>query len=167
MQRGSPLPTMSTKGFSKPASKSFRQRFANVYRVEEVRSILYLDALRGSVMTCILLVEDDPDVLILFKEVLLDGGYQVDTAETFREADDLLNSREYDLLVSEGRLPGGTGIMLAGKAQAKCIPVLIVTGYLPWLYERHPELDINAYMVLRKPVTPKVLLGAITNTIDE
>jgi DNA-binding response OmpR family regulator len=117
-------------------------------------------------MTCILLVEDDPDVLLLFKEVLLDAGYQVDTAETFREGDDLLSSREYDLLLSDGRLPGGTGMMLADKAKARCVPALIVTGQLFWLQERNPKPDINAYMVLRKPVTPKVLLGAITNTID-
>jgi DNA-binding response OmpR family regulator len=119
-----------------------------------------------AVMTRIVLVEDDPDVLLLFEEVLVDAGYQVDTAATFREADNLLASREYDLLVSDGRLPDGTGMMLADKAKAKCIPALIVTGQLFWLRERNPKPDIDAYMVLRKPVTPKVLLGAITNTID-
>jgi DNA-binding response OmpR family regulator len=117
-------------------------------------------------MTCILLVEDDPDVLLLFEEVLVGAGYQVDTAETFRKADALLTLHEYDLLLSDGQLPDGNGLMLANKAKAKCIPVLIVTGYLSWLHERHPKLDINAYTVLRKPVTPQVLLGAITSTID-
>jgi two-component system, OmpR family, response regulator len=111
-------------------------------------------------MTCILLVEDDPEVLLLFKEVLLGAGYQVDTAETFREADNLLALREYDLLLADGQLLGGTGVMLADKAKAKRVPAVIVTQ------ERNSKLDINAYMVLRKPVTPKVLLGAITNTID-
>jgi two-component system, NtrC family, response regulator HydG len=113
----------------------------------------------------ILLVEDDPDVLLVFEEVLVDAGYEVDTAATFREADKLLGLGEYDLLLSDGRLPDGNGLMLADKAKAKAIPALIVTGYLFWLHERNPKCDINAYSILRKPVTPQVLLGAITNTI--
>jgi hypothetical protein len=57
--------------------------------------------------------------------------------------------------------------MLADKAKAKHIPALIVTGYLSWLHERNPMLDINAYRVLRKPVTPQVLLRAIASTITK
>ena len=113
----------------------------------------------------ILLAEDDPDVLLLFEEVLVGAGYQVDTATTCREAGQLLVLREYDLLVSDGRLPDGTGITLADIAKARRIPALIVTGYRGWLHERHPQLDINAYKVLSKPVTPRVLLGAITKTM--
>jgi DNA-binding response OmpR family regulator len=116
-------------------------------------------------MTRILVVEDDPDVLLLFQEVLVDAGYQVDTAATCEEASQLLELRGYDLLLSDGRLPDGTGILLADTAKAKRIPALIVTGYVGWLHERYPKLDINAYNVLRKPVTPQMLLGAITNTI--
>ena len=40
----------------------------------------------------------------------------------------------------------------------KLIVWIIVTGYRGWLHERHPQLDINAYKVLSKPVTPRVLL---------
>jgi DNA-binding response OmpR family regulator len=116
-------------------------------------------------MTRILVVEDDPDVLLLFQGVLIDAGYEVDTAATCREADRLLALGEYDLLLSDGQLPDGHGVMLADKAGAKCIPTLIVTGYLSWLHDRNPEHDINAYKVLRKPVTPQVLLRGITNTI--
>jgi DNA-binding NtrC family response regulator len=116
-------------------------------------------------MTCILVVEDDPDVLLLFEEVMVDAGYQVDTAATCGEASQLLALREYDLLLSDGRLPDGTGIVLADTAKVRRIPALIVTGYVGWLHERYPKLDINAYNVLRKPVTPQMLLGTITNTI--
>ena len=114
----------------------------------------------------ILLVEDDPDVLLLFQEVLVDAGYQVDTAATYREASNLLVLREYDLLLSDGRLPDGSGIMLADIAKPRRIPALIVTGYVVWLLERHPKLDINAYKVLRKPVTPRVLLAKVGGAID-
>jgi DNA-binding response OmpR family regulator len=49
-------------------------------------------------MTRILVVEDDPDVLLLFQEVRVDAGYQVDTAATCRDASNLLVLREYGLL---------------------------------------------------------------------
>jgi CheY-like chemotaxis protein len=114
----------------------------------------------------ILLVEDDPDVLLLFQEVLVDAGYQVDAAATCREASNLLGLREYDLLLSDGRLPDGSGIMLADIAKARRIPALIVTGYVVWLLERHPKLDINAYKVLHKPVTPQVLLAKVGGAIN-
>jgi CheY-like chemotaxis protein len=117
-------------------------------------------------MTCILLVEDDPGVRLLFEEVLVDAGYQVDTAATCREASNLLVLRDYDLLLSDGRLPDGTGIMLADIAKAKRIPALIVTGYVVWLLERHPKLDINAYKVLSKPITPQVLLAKVGSAIN-
>src|SRR5579864_7259112 len=117
-------------------------------------------------MSRILLVEDDPDVLLLFEEVLVDAGYQVDTAATCREANNLLVLRDYDLLLSDGRLPDGTGIMLAEIAKAKGIPALIVTGYVLWLHQRHPKLDINAYKVLSKPVTPLVLLAKVGGAIN-
>jgi len=118
-------------------------------------------------MSYILLVDDDPDVLVLFEEVLLSAGYQVDTAATFGEGNNLLAVGEYDLLLSDGQLPDGNGMMLADKAKARRIPALIVTGYLSWLHERNPRIDINTYKVLRKPVTPQVLLRAIASTIAE
>jgi DNA-binding NtrC family response regulator len=116
-------------------------------------------------MSRILLVEDDPDVLVLFQEVLLIAGYEVDTAETFRTADNLLASREYDLLVTDGRLPDGTGTMLADKASAKGIAALIVTGFLHSLHRANPNIVLDHYSVLRKP-TPNVLLTAIGRAIS-
>src|SRR5260370_27495022 len=100
-------------------SKSVRD-FTTHYKVEGDKTVFYLNARRDCRrMTCIL--------LLLFKEVLLGAGSQVDTAETFRGADNLL-VREYDLLLSDGQLPGGAGMMLADKAKAKCISALIVTA---------------------------------------
>lgn len=116
-------------------------------------------------MSRILLVEDDPDILTLFAEVLDIAGYEVDTAETFQAADELLTAGGYDLLVTDGRLPDGTGMVLADKAEAQSISALIVTGFLHALDLGNPRADLSHYAILRKPVTPQVLLGAITKTI--
>jgi CheY-like chemotaxis protein len=116
-------------------------------------------------MALILVVEDDPDVLLLFQEVLADAGYKTDAAKTFCEAYVLLDLREYDLVLADGRLPDGTGITLADKAKSRGIPALIVTGYLPWLCDHNPKFDVSAYRVLQKPVRPSVLLAEVNNAI--
>jgi DNA-binding response OmpR family regulator len=113
-------------------------------------------------MPRILLVEDDPGVLLLFEEVLFGAGYQVDTADTFRAADDLLALREYDLLLSDGWLPDGTGMSLADHAKLKGIPALLVTAYIDRLWSRGPVINLNNYNVLQKPLTPGVLLAAVS-----
>jgi DNA-binding response OmpR family regulator len=115
-------------------------------------------------MTRILLVEDDPGVLLIFEEVLKRAGYEVDAAEKFSVADGLLESREYDLLLTDGKLQGGTGVMLADKAKAKGITALIVTGFLYEL-DSAPGVNLKNYTVLRKPLTPPDLLTAVTRAI--
>lgn len=117
-------------------------------------------------MTRILLVEDDPGVLVLFEEILLIAGYHVDTGATFHVANDLLASREYDLLLTDGKLPDGSGLMLADTAKAKGIKALIVTGFLSEL-DRKPGVDLNSYVVLRKPLAPTDLLAAVGGAIGD
>ena len=115
-------------------------------------------------MTRILLVEDDPGILVLFEEVLLIAGYHVDTAATFQVADDLLTSREYELLLTDGKLSDGSGLLLADTAKAKGIRALIVTGFFSEL-DRKPGIDLNNYVVLRKPLTAADLLAAVSGAI--
>jgi DNA-binding response OmpR family regulator len=115
-------------------------------------------------MARILLVEDDPGILALFEQVLLLAGYDVDTGETFQTANDLLASGEYDLLVTDGRLPGGTGMALAYKAKEKGIVTLIVTGFLHSFNRGNPGIE-DHYTILQKPLTPKDLLAAISAAI--
>jgi DNA-binding NtrC family response regulator len=115
-------------------------------------------------MARILLVEDDPEVLLVFEQVLRDEAYEVDTSLTFSGGRDHLELRRYDLLITDGRLPDGTGIGLADIAHGKSIPSLIVTGYPFGLRDgTHP--DLVGYEVLRKPIRPRALLEAVARTL--
>jgi DNA-binding NtrC family response regulator len=116
-------------------------------------------------MSHILLVEDDPDVLALFEEVLLGAGYQVDTADTFQAANDLLAFRDYALLLSDGWLSDGTGIKLADRAKLKGIPSLIVTAYIDKLHQPGSPISWANYTVLPKPVTPRALVDGISRIL--
>ena len=116
-------------------------------------------------MSRILLVEDEPGVLALFEDVLLAAGYQVDTADTFQAADDLLALRDYALLLSDGWLPGGTGMTLADHAKLKGIPALIVTAYIDKLQLPGLPIRWSDYTVLSKPLTPHALIDGISQMI--
>ena len=116
-------------------------------------------------MSRILLVEDDQGVLTLFEGVLLAAGYQVDTAVTFEAADDLLALRDYALLLSDGWLPGGTGMALADHAKLKGIPALIVTAYIDKVQQPGSPISWADYAVLPKPITPHALIDGVSRMI--
>jgi len=99
----------------------------------------------------ILLVEDDPDVRLLMEGVLLDADYEVDATDTVRSGCALLETLPYDLLLADGRLPDGTGPMVAERAHEIGVKVLVVTGYSFELPREH----ISRYEVLSKPVRPR------------
>ena len=71
----------------------------------------------------------------------------------------LLEGGDFDLVLADGRLPDGSGVLIADRAKARHVDVLIVTGYaltLPGI-ERHD--------FLMKPVRPEELLTAVDRHI--
>jgi DNA-binding response OmpR family regulator len=112
-------------------------------------------------MSRILLVEDDHNVRVLLEHVLFDAGYEVDSATTLAEARSLLDTVNYDLLLADGRLPDGTGMELAERAEAGGAKVLIITGYAFQLVSE----DLGRYDFLMKPVRPAELVAAIERVL--
>jgi len=74
----------------------------------------------------ILLVEDEADVRLLLEHVLLAADYRVDCADTVEAACALLDSRTYELVLADGRLEDGTGMMVAEKAAESGTKALII-----------------------------------------
>ena len=116
-------------------------------------------------MARVLLVEDDLHVRPVFEELLIEAGHQVDTAESYREAAKLLSLNDYDLLLTDGQLPDGTGIMLADEVRAKGMAALIITGYPLGLLQRNKTVNLEDYTILRKPIAPSALLAAVSYEI--
>ena len=114
-------------------------------------------------MARILLAEDDADVRVVVEHVLLDGGHDVDSVPNLESAQQLLLSRNYDLVLSDGRLPDGTGMELADAAKGKGIPALILTGYAFIL--RELAADPTRYKVLLKPLRPVEILQAVADAL--
>ncbi len=77
-------------------------------------------------MSNILIVEDEPIILESLKRLLKRQGYEVTAVSSVVEAEE--NSiNNYDLIISDLRLPGEPGTTLIGRAAP--IPVLIMTSY--------------------------------------
>jgi DNA-binding response OmpR family regulator len=111
----------------------------------------------------ILLVEDDEQVCDILGEFLRDSGYQVDVAGTVTAACSLLaGDRTYNLVVTDGRLPDGNGLMIAQRASEQSIKVIIISGFPQEL----AAAERAQYPVLAKPFRLAVLSNVISDTLS-
>lgn len=82
-------------------------------------------------MPHILIVEDEPTTSWALAEGLSDDGFTIDTFRSAEEAMVWLRDGNSDLVISDLRLPGMSGLDLAKKLRrGRCAqPVIIVTAY--------------------------------------
>ncbi|ACN98291.1 acetoacetate metabolism regulatory protein AtoC (Ornithine/argininedecarboxylase inhibitor) (Ornithine decarboxylase antizyme) [Sulfurihydrogenibium azorense Az-Fu1] len=57
----------------------------------------------------ILIVDDEEDILVSFKEILEDEGYKVDISPNPKEAVEMVKQNDYDLIISDLKMPQMTG----------------------------------------------------------
>ena len=76
----------------------------------------------------ILLVEDDPDLLLLLTEVLQDEGYRVTAASRRDRARAALRKGDIDLLIADSVLRGGNGDDVAKAAGRRGLPIIMMSG---------------------------------------
>jgi CheY-like chemotaxis protein len=79
----------------------------------------------------LLVVDDDPVVGRSFNRVLSDKGYAVITARNGEEALRKLDEEAYDVVFTDIKMPGMSGLEVAERVKARqpWLPVVIVTGY--------------------------------------
>lgn len=108
----------------------------------------------------VLLVDDDPMVLLLAGDVLREDGAQVHEASTLSEARAALATLEPDLIVLDLLLPDGHGLQLCEQlradAQTAHLPVLVLTASEDDQVVR-AAFDAGATDFLRKPIEPALL----------
>jgi len=119
----------------------------------------------------ILLVEDDPLVRKVTRQVLEKAGYEVHLAENGRaalEVYDALGGR-IDLLLTDLVMPLGlSGRDLAGRLQSldPRLAVIMTSGYSPDIFGSALELDPNQVFLV-KPVARRELLAAVRSCLDK
>jgi PAS domain S-box-containing protein len=126
------------------------------------------DTKRGS--ETILLVEDDPQVRDLTREVLETRGYRVLVAEKPVAASSMSEgyAGKIDLLLTDVVMPGLSGNELAIQVlrQRPGIKVLFMSGYTDHAVIHSGPLE-NGVHFLQKPFTPSSLATKIREILDE
>jgi CheY-like chemotaxis protein len=106
----------------------------------------------------VLVVDDDPAVRKSIDRVLTGKGYAVITAETGEEALRKLNEEKYDLVYTDIRMPGMSGLEVAEQVKARkpWTPVVIITGYgTDAAQARAKAAGVSSFV--HKPLSPAMI----------
>ena len=106
----------------------------------------------------VLVVDDDPAVRKSIDRVLSNKGYAVITAENGEEAMRKLNEEKYDLVYTDIRMPGMSGLDVAEQVKARkpWTPVVIITGYgTDAAQARAKAAGVSSFV--HKPLSPEMI----------
>lgn len=115
----------------------------------------------------IIIVDDEADVLDLCSRILASDGYQVRTAHNGYQAIEIAQEEHFDLLLTDVKMPGITGLEIA-QTLKRFDPNLIcvtMTGYstIDMVIE---ALKLGIDEFITKPFTPKELSKVIAKALE-
>jgi two-component system response regulator PilR (NtrC family) len=114
----------------------------------------------------LLIVDDEPDLRTLYELTLLREGYDMDTAGTVEEALEHLKRRSYSAVITDMRLPDGSGLDVLGwlEQQGRAEKALVITAY--GSAENAVEaLKAGAYDYLTKPVDLRQFRSVVASAL--
>lgn len=113
----------------------------------------------------VLLVEDDREGRLLFREWLLGAGFRVECAHNGRQALELAFELLPDAILTDLHLPGIDGYELTRRLKhdprTLSIPVLAVTGYVPYTQDPSRADRAGCDAILPKPCDPDDLCSTL------
>jgi DNA-binding NtrC family response regulator len=116
----------------------------------------------------ILLVDDEQTVLETLSGLFSLKGYNVDTAQDGGEALRKINKKEFDLLVTDIKMPMLSGLDLLKEVKRKKLDtkVVMITGY-GQIPEAVSAMKAGAYDYFTKPLNDAKLLSTIERALKE
>jgi len=114
----------------------------------------------------VLVLDDEPNLLEVFGDVLRDSGHEVETTGDARRALSLLAESSFDVVVSDVTMPHMSGVdfLQAVHERDPDLPVVLVTGN-PTLESVIQALERGAVQYLLKPVSMSALQGAVERAL--
>ena len=114
------------------------------------------------VQASVLIVDDEPSVRQTLSEWMRKKNFHVFEAEGGRQAMEMIQRDDPDIVISDVVMPGMDGIQLLKEAKAvkADIPFLMISGYP----SRSTAVDIMKYGAsdyLSKPFTPEELVNRV------
>lgn len=115
----------------------------------------------------LLVVDDEPDLRTLYELTLLREGYDIETAGTVEEARQLLQDHRYSAVITDMRLPDGTGldILKQLEAQGRHEKAIVITAYGS-AENAVSALKAGAYDYLTKPVDLKQFRSVVASALS-
>lgn len=120
-----------------------------------------------SVARQVLIVDDEPNVRLVFRTTLESTGVELTTVEDGQAALDWLEHNRADLVLLDLQMPrvGGMGVLERLRANGNDVPVIIVTahGRIP---DAVAAMKLGAIDFLSKPLHPDSLRRAVAEVLD-
>ena len=116
----------------------------------------------------ILVVDDEPNMLRLLKTILMDKtGYEVTTTNNPLEVSKLLQEGQYDLVVTDLKMPLVDGIDLIGivKNIDATMPSIVITAY-GTIETAEEAIQKGAYDFITKPFRKETILITIKRGLE-
>ncbi|RME47524.1 MAG: response regulator [Caldilineae bacterium] len=118
----------------------------------------------------ILLVEDDPQVRAVTREILTDAGYRVLEAENGPSALDVAgrHSGDIHLLLTDVVMPDMSGTLLAQELRKRrpALKVLFMSGYTEKGMATHHRLKLEGTAFISKPFSPVELVRKVRAALE-
>ena len=114
----------------------------------------------------ILVVDDEPNVLVTYRLILQQQGYEVSAALSSEEARKALNQEDIDLLLCDLSLEkqeNGFDVISFGRQKNPELPTVLLTGYAT--QEANDRADQLGIPMLFKPIDIKQLLQTISEML--
>jgi DNA-binding NtrC family response regulator len=110
----------------------------------------------------VLVVDDDPSILDLVSRALATVELRVSTARRVSLARDVMARQKIDLIITDARIPGETGLCLANTARELGIAYILITGDPEWAAEHGVAPD----QYLAKPFELRTLLRLVQSHLE-
>jgi DNA-binding NtrC family response regulator len=116
----------------------------------------------------ILVVDDEKNILRVVSTTLKKERYSVETAQTVEEAIDKFGRNGYDLVITDLKLPGRTGLELLEyvKTREPDVPVVMITAF-GTIENAVEAMKKGAFNYLTKPVNPDELLTVVREAVEK
>lgn len=116
-------------------------------------------------MINILIVEDDINITLPLKEILLKEGFSAECAISQKEAINLIKEKTFDLILLDVMLPDGNGFAVCSAVKSiNDTPVIFLTASADE-YSVVTGLDMGADDYIEKPYRPRELISRIKSVL--
>jgi len=117
-------------------------------------------------MPNLLIIEDDAAFCQMLQKFLAKRGYEVETSFTAPEAKEKFEKTDFDLILTDLRLPDYDGIQLLSDIKAVCpkTQVILMTGYAE-VGSAVNAMKKGAFDYISKPFTPDEIVMVLDNAL--